>query len=52
MRHRPSILDNIKKRKVFDDDKEIKRFIEAVEEFSTSFVDQDEDICELNVDQF
>ena len=41
MKHKPSIPNNIKHWKVFEDDQEIKRFIVVVEEFSISFVDQD-----------
>ena len=52
MRYRPTIPDNIKNRKVFEDDQEIKSFIETMEEFLASFIDQDEDTCEKNVDKF
>jgi ribonuclease HI len=38
---RPSIPDNVKHWKVFEDDLEIKRFLETVEEFSALHIDQD-----------
>jgi hypothetical protein len=41
VKYRPSIPDNVKHWKVFEDDLEIKRFLEAVDEFSTSHIDQD-----------
>ena len=41
VKYRPSILDNVKHWKVFEDDIEIKRFLETVEEFSTLHIDQD-----------
>lgn len=44
MKHRPSISENIKHWKVFEDDQEIKIFIETIEEFLASYIDQDEDI--------
>jgi hypothetical protein len=41
MKYRPSIPNNIKHWKVFEDDLEIKRFLETVDEFSTLHIDQD-----------
>jgi hypothetical protein len=41
VKYRPSILDNVKHWKVFEDDLEIKRFLETVEEFSALHIDQD-----------
>lgn len=49
MRHRPANPNNRKHWKLFKDDQEIKRFIETVEEFSASFIDQYKDIGEHNV---
>jgi hypothetical protein len=46
IKHRPSILDNIKHWQVFEDDQEIKIFMECVEEFVDIQVDQEEDIVE------
>ena len=43
VRYRPSIPDNVKNWKVFEDDHEIKRFIETVDEFSSLHIDQDHD---------
>jgi hypothetical protein len=34
VKYRPSIPDNVKHWKVFEDDLEIKKFLETVEEFS------------------
>jgi hypothetical protein len=34
LKHRPSIPDNVKHWKVFEDDIEIKRFLKTVDEFS------------------
>jgi hypothetical protein len=41
VKYRPSIPDNVKHWKVFEDDLEVKRFLETVEEFSKMHVDQD-----------
>jgi hypothetical protein len=41
VKYRPSIPDNVKHWKVFEDDLEIKKFLETVEEFSEMHVDQD-----------
>jgi ribonuclease HI len=41
VRYKPSILENVKHWKVFEDDLEIKRFLETVDEFSASHIDQD-----------
>jgi len=41
IRHRPSIPDNIKQWKVFEDDQQIKMFLELIEEFSDTHIDQD-----------
>jgi ribonuclease HI len=43
VKYRPSIPDNVKHWKVFEDDLEIKRFLEAVDEFSALHIDQDPD---------
>jgi hypothetical protein len=43
VKYRPYIPNNVKHWKVFEDDLEIKRFIEAVEEFSSLHTDQDHD---------
>jgi hypothetical protein len=41
VKYRPSIPDNVKHWKVFEDDLEVKRFLETVEEFSKMHIDQD-----------
>jgi hypothetical protein len=41
VKYKPSIPDNVKHWKVFEDDLEIKRFLETVEEFSALHIDQD-----------
>jgi hypothetical protein len=43
MRYRPSILDNIKYWKVFDDDEKIKKFIEVIVEFENIHVYSDDE---------
>jgi ribonuclease HI len=43
IRYRPSVPGNIKHWKVFEDDLEIKIFIESVDEFSALHIDQDPD---------
>jgi ribonuclease HI len=43
VKYRPSIPENVKHWKVFEDDIEIKRFLEIVEEFSALHIDQDQD---------
>jgi hypothetical protein len=47
VKYRPSIPDNVKHWKVFEDDLEIKIFLETVDEFSALYIDQDPD-SELN----
>jgi len=41
LRYQPSILDNVKHWQVFEDGQHIKIFLELVEEFSTTHIDQD-----------
>ena len=43
VRYRHSVLDNIKQWRVFEDDLEIKRFLELTGEFSNSLIDEDKD---------
>ena len=43
VRYRPSVPDNIKQWRVFEDDFEIKRFLELTGEFSNSLIDQEQD---------
>jgi hypothetical protein len=44
MRHRPSILDNVKHWQVFEDDQQLRRFLELMDEFSSTHIDNEEDI--------
>jgi hypothetical protein len=37
--YRPSVLDNIKHWKVFEDDLEIRKFLQSVDEFSALHID-------------
>jgi hypothetical protein len=41
VKYRPSIPDNVQRWKVFEDDLEIKKFLETIEEFSEMHIDQD-----------
>ena len=43
VKYRPSIPENVKHWKVFEDDLEIKRFMENVEDFFVLHIDQDPD---------
>jgi ribonuclease HI len=43
VKYRPSVPDNIKHWKVFEDDLEIRIFLESVDEFSALHIDQDKD---------
>jgi ribonuclease HI len=47
VKYRPSIPDNVKHWKVFEDDIEIKKILESVDEFSALHIDQDHD-SEIN----
>jgi ribonuclease HI len=47
IKYRPSIPDNVKHWKVFEDDIEIKKFLETVDEFSDMHIDQDHDTKEI-----
>jgi hypothetical protein len=41
IKYRPSVPDNVKHWKVFDDDLEIKKFLQSVDEFFALHIDQD-----------
>jgi ribonuclease HI len=43
VRYRPSVPDNIKHWKVFEEDLEIRKFLESVDEFFALHIDQDHD---------
>jgi ribonuclease HI len=49
VKYRPSIPDNVKHWKVFEDDLEVKKFLETIEEFSEMHIDQDS-VSEENLD--
>jgi hypothetical protein len=44
LKYRPSIPDNVKHWKVFEDDLEIKKFLETMDELSNFHIDQDLDV--------
>jgi hypothetical protein len=44
IKYRPSIPNNVKHWKVFEDDLEIEKFLQSVDEFSTLHIDQDPDL--------
>jgi ribonuclease HI len=44
IRYRPSVPDNVKHWKVFEDDSELERFLQSVDEFSALHIDQDPDL--------
>jgi hypothetical protein len=41
MRHKPSIPNNVQHWKVFDDDEQIKQFLEMVDDCSKTHIDQE-----------
>jgi ribonuclease HI len=43
MRYRPSIPDNIKYWQVFEDDQQIKKFMEVIDEFENTHIDSDDE---------
>jgi hypothetical protein len=43
IRYRPSIPDNVKHWEVFEDDIEIRKFLDTIDEFSAQHIDQDPD---------
>ena len=45
-KHRPTIPDNIKHWQVFEDDREIKKFLECMEEFVNIQIDEEEEMAE------
>jgi hypothetical protein len=48
VRYMPLIPENVKHWRVFEEYYEIKRFIEAIDDFSLIHIDQDEDLNEEN----
>ena len=43
VKHKPSVLDNIKHQHIFQDDQQIKKFLECVDDFSENIVDQEQE---------
>jgi hypothetical protein len=53
VKYRPSLPDNVKNWKVFEDDLEINIFLETIDEFSSLHIDQDpDDDKNLHADKF
>jgi hypothetical protein len=46
IKHRPSIPENIKHWQVFEDDQQLQKFLECIDEFSESQIDEDEESSE------
>jgi hypothetical protein len=44
IKYRPSVPDNVKHWKVFEDDLEIKKFLQYVDDFSALHIDEDPDM--------
>jgi hypothetical protein len=44
IRYRPSVPDNVKHWKVFEDDQEIEKFLQSIDDFSASHIDEDPDV--------
>jgi ribonuclease HI len=44
IKYRPSVPDNVKHWKAFDDDLEVEKFLQSVDEFSALHIDQDPDL--------
>jgi ribonuclease HI/uncharacterized small protein (DUF1192 family) len=43
IRYRPSVPDNVKHWRVFEDDQEIEKFLQSIDHFSASHIDEDPD---------
>jgi ribonuclease HI len=43
IRYRPSVPDNVKHWRVFEDDQEIEKFLQSIDEFSAVHIDEDPD---------
>ena len=52
IKHRPSIQDNIKHWQAFEDDKQIKEFLECMDEFSKVHIDEEQEKPERGQQQF
>jgi hypothetical protein len=40
IRYRPSVPDNVKHWRVFEDDQEIEKFLQSIDDFSASHIDE------------
>jgi ribonuclease HI len=43
IRYRPSVPDNVRHWRVFEDDQEIEKFLQSIDDFSASHIDEDPD---------
>jgi hypothetical protein len=43
IRYRPSVPDNVKHWRVFEDDQEIEKFLQSIDDFSALHIDEDQD---------
>lgn len=48
MKNKPSLPDNVQHRKVFEDDDEVNRLLQVIDEFSEMKIDQDNEALEEN----
>lgn len=48
MKYRPSLPDNVQHWKFFNDDDEINRFLQVIDEFSEMQIDQENEVMEEN----
>jgi len=46
VKYRPSLPDNVKYWKVFEDDDEVNRFLQVIDEFSEMQIDQENEAIE------
>ena len=52
VRYRPCVPDNVRHWRVFEDDIEIKKFLELTDEFTNAQIDQEEDEGDEQLDEF
>ena len=52
VRYRPCVLDNVRHWRVFEDDIEIKKFLELTDEFTNAQIDQEEDEGDEQLNEF
>jgi hypothetical protein len=51
MKYKPSIPENVKHWQVFEDDQHIKKFLEMINEFSTTHIDKEDDQTNEQINQ-